>query len=79
MLGPGVMRNETAAAALIAGQLDYHRGRTPVFLVPVECGDLVQTLYGWGIRNCELHFAQVRGAFSPSTGIIMPTFMPETG
>ena len=40
---------------------------------------LGETLYGWGVRNCEPHFAQVRGAFQPPTGLIMPTFMPETG
>lgn len=79
LLGPGVMRSEADAAALIAAQLDHHRGRTPVFLVPAEAAGLVQTLYGWGARNCELHFAQVRGAFTPATGMIMPTFMPETG
>ena len=79
LFGPGVMRDEAAAAALIAAQLDHHRGRTPVFLVPCQCAGLVQTLYGWGVRNCELHFAQVRGDFHPPTGLIMPTFMPETG
>jgi len=79
LLGPGVTRTERAAAALIAAQLDHHRGRTPVFLVPAEAAWLVQTLYGWGARNCELHFAQIRGDFRPPTGIIMPTFMPETG
>ena len=79
LLGPGVMRDEPTAAALIAAQLDHHEGRTPVFLVPAECAELVQTLYGWGARNCELHFAQIRGAFQRPTGVIMPTFMPETG
>ena len=79
MLGPGVMRDESTAAALIAAQLDHHKERTPVFLVPVQAAELVQTLYGWGARNCELHFAQIRGAFHAPTGIIMPTFMPETG
>jgi RimJ/RimL family protein N-acetyltransferase len=79
MLGPGVMRDESTAAALIAAQLDHHKGSAPVFLVPVQAAELVQTLYGWGARNCELHFAQIRGAFRPPTGIIMPTFMPETG
>jgi GNAT superfamily N-acetyltransferase len=79
LLGPGVMRSESDAAALIAAQLAHHRGRTPVFLVPCESSQLVHDLYRWGARNCELHFAQVRGAFEPPTGLIMPTFMPETG
>jgi GNAT superfamily N-acetyltransferase len=79
MLGPGAARTEADAAALIAAELDRHRGRRPVFLVPVECATLVRTLYGWGGRNCEIHFAQVRGQFEPFRGVVMPTFMPETG
>jgi GNAT superfamily N-acetyltransferase len=79
MLGPGVMRTPADAAALIAAQLNHHRGRQPVFLVPVDCTELVRQLYAWGARNCELHFCQVRGSWSPFTGVVMPTFMPETG
>jgi GNAT superfamily N-acetyltransferase len=79
MLGPGVARTEEDAAALLLAELDVHRGRSPVFLVPVEASRLVQQVYSWGGRNCELHFAQVRGACQPVRGITMPTFMPETG
>ena len=79
MLGPGVMRSDEAAAALIANHLRFYSDSTPVFLVPCDRADLVATLYGWGARNCELHFAQVRGAWREPTGIIIPTFMPETG
>ena len=78
MLGPGVARTEADAAALIAAELDHHRGRTPVFLVPVQMADLVRTLYGWGARNCEMHVHQVLGDCPPLTGVHMPTFMPET-
>ncbi|MCX7824578.1 MAG: GNAT family N-acetyltransferase [Verrucomicrobiae bacterium] len=78
MLGPGVARGEDHAAALILRELDQHRGRQPVFLVPVDCGHLVRTLYGWGARNCELHLAQVRGEAAPLRGVIMPTFLPES-
>ena len=79
MLGPGVSRSESEAAALILRELDYYRGRSPVFLIPVERGALVRQLYDWGARNCELHFCQVRGEFRPFQGISMPTFLPETG
>jgi GNAT superfamily N-acetyltransferase len=79
MLGPGVARTEAGAAALLLAELDLHRGRSPVFLVPVERAGLVRRVYAWGGRNCELHFAQVRGAFEPFRGVTMPTFMPETG
>ncbi|HZO87820.1 MAG TPA: GNAT family N-acetyltransferase [Chthonomonadaceae bacterium] len=79
MLGPGMARTPAQAAALIFAELNHHRGRQPVFLVPVDSGALVQEMYRWGARNCELHFAQARGEWKPPNGIIMPTFMPETG
>ncbi|MFP6872701.1 MAG: GNAT family N-acetyltransferase [Verrucomicrobiales bacterium] len=80
MLGPGVSAGWQDSAALILGELNArHRGGAPVFLVPVDQGELVATLYGWGARNCEMHLGQVRGVCPPLTGVTMPTFMPETG
>ena len=78
MLGPGVMRSEAAALALIHAQLVGMGGHQPVFLVPARSTNLVSSLYQWGARNCELHVAQARGAVTPPSGITMPTFMPET-
>lgn len=78
MLGPGWARDEDDAIALIQGELDHHRGRSPVFLVPVDRPNLVARLYALGARNCEIHFSQVRGSYQSPTGISMPTFMPET-
>lgn len=79
MLGPGFMRDQNDAAALILAEISVRRGLSPVFLVPVDQSELVRTLYSWGARNCEIHFAQVRGRFQPFAGVVMPTFMPETG
>ncbi len=79
MLGPCVARTERQALALLAGELDRHRGRQPVFLIPVECAEMVRAAYAWGARNCELHFCQVRGDFHAFRGVNMPTFLPETG
>ena len=79
MIGPGISRTDQQALALLQNQLNHNRGRTPVFLIPVDRPHLVQTLYSWGARNCEIHFAQVLGDFSAPTGVVMPTFMPETG
>jgi hypothetical protein len=80
MLGPGCMRSENDALALIRYQLDqYHRGGQPVWLVPSSCHSLVSELYRWGAKNCELHFGQTRGQWQDPVGVIMPTFMPETG
>lgn len=79
MLGPGVARTEDQAIALIYAELNQHAGHTPVFLVPVNCGELVQQLYKWGARNCEMHVAQSYGLAQQPAGIIMPTFLPESG
>ena len=78
MIGPCVARGAKQAAALVAAELDRHRGRTPVFLVPVDCPELVWAAYRWGARNCEIHFSQVRGPAQPIRGVLMPTFLPET-
>jgi hypothetical protein len=79
MIGPGVMREDVVALALIHAQLAHRRGTSPVFLVPTHEAALVAELYGWGCRNVELHFAQVRGASMPPDGVIMPSFLPESG
>lgn len=82
MLGPGVARTEEQALALILAELEQHATRNtgrPVFLIPVDCQWLVQKMYALGARNCELHFGQVRGTWQAPSGVVMPTFMPETG
>ncbi|MBT5690415.1 MAG: GNAT family N-acetyltransferase [Opitutae bacterium] len=79
ILGPGVARTEEQTLALLHAELNHNTGRSPVFLVPTDCRQLVDNLYGWGARNCELHFSQTLGEWNPQTGIILPTFMPETG
>ncbi len=79
MLGPGVSRTEADGLALLAAELDRYRGRTVLYLVPVESGAIVRELYTWGARNCELHVHQVRGPYEPFRGVNFPTFMPETG
>lgn len=78
MLGPGVCRTDEQAIALLQKELNVNRGRTPVFLVPVEREKIVRQMYAWGARNCELHFCQVRGEFKPFKGINLPTFILET-
>lgn len=73
------MRNEQDAVALIHAQLDVHRGHTVVGLVPCQFDHVIRTMYSWGALNCELHLGQTRGAWIEPDGIVMPTFMPETG
>jgi GNAT superfamily N-acetyltransferase len=79
MIGPGFARDEAIAGDLLLAELNRRCGNTPVFLVPVDCRALVERAYGWGARNCELHFAQIRGDWQPYRGVVLPTFMPETG
>ena len=78
MLGPGVMRDVPSALALIYRQLEHHAGRTPVFLAPTDRPELLEQVYKWGGRNCEIHMHNVLGRFPRMQGINMPTFMPET-
>ena len=79
MLGPGVARDEAAAAALLWRALDALRGASPVFLVPCTAADLVRQCYAWGARNVELHAAQSLGPVAPARGLAFPTFLPESG
>ncbi|MBS11272.1 MAG: GNAT family N-acetyltransferase [Gemmatimonadetes bacterium] len=79
IMGPGVMRNEETAIDLSVAELDHHRGQTVLLLVPALARDLLGAVYAWGGRNCEIHFAQCRGEYAPFQGVVMPTFMPETG
>lgn len=78
MLGPGLARDETLAAALVRGELNYHRGCSPIWLVPSGSRKLVDAMYAMGAKNCDLHVSQVLGDYVPETGIVLPTFMPET-
>ena len=79
MIGPGVAKTQDQAAALILRELNVHAGRSPVFLVPMACDELVRRMYDWGARNCEMHFCQVLGEFHDFQGVNMPSFLPETG
>ena len=78
LMGPGIAKSADVATALIQVELNNHRGTTPIFLVPAHNKKLVKSMYDLGARNCELHVGQVLGNAPPITGVVMPTFMPET-
>ncbi len=78
VLGPGVASDEEAALALVWTALNDLPGHSYVLLAPASASDLVRTLYRWGARNIELHVAQTFGANPTSSGIVFPTFLPET-
>jgi len=79
MIGPGVALDEDSAFALMLAELDHHRGRTPVALVPGRFPGLVRRLYAIGGRNCETHVAQSTRPTPQPAGITLPTFLPESG
>lgn len=80
MLGPGCSHSEEIALELISWMLDqHHRGTTPVVLVPAQRSALSQVLLQWGGRICELHLAQVKGQAQQPGGVVMPSFLPESG
>ena len=78
-IGPGVGENDKIILGMLAILLEKFRGKSPVFLLPVSARQAVQTAYSWGAKNCEIHFSQCNGKYQPPRGVIMPTFMPETG
>lgn len=80
MLGPGCCDSEAGALDLIGWMLNqHHRGATPVVLVPSQMPGLSRTLAQWGGRICELHLAQVKGSAQAPQGVVLPTFLPESG
>ena len=79
MIGPGGMEDDAGALALLTAQLHHHVPATPVLLVPARATQLIASLYQAGARNLELHTAQVRGSSREPQGIIIPTFLPESG
>ncbi len=79
LVGPGVADTEDAAICLVAEELCQHVGGQALVLVPCTAPRLAEAIYAWGGRNCELHVAQVRGDSPPARGVVLPTFMPETG
>jgi len=78
MLGPGCMRDDEDAIALIKCELNARRGNLMVWLVPSDRPAIARAMYDIGARNCELHFGQSTGEPPTIRGVVMPTFMPET-
>ena len=79
MLGPCVARSEKATLALLLQATERFRSQVPLFVIPMDKRELVETLYEWGARNVETHLFQVRGKFQPFNGVSLPSFLPETG
>ena len=78
MIGPGATRSSEIAAVLIRAEMNRYPGRSPVVLVPSAERKLVDTLLAWGMKNCEIHTNQCLGEWIAPTGLLFPTFMPES-
>ena len=79
MVGPGFARSEQEAIALIYTSLEHHCDNSAVVLIPSTAVAIIRAMYAWRARNCELHLAQVRGHWLTPHGVVIPSFMPETG
>lgn len=79
MIGPCVARDEAAALALILHAAERFRGTSVLLVVPMEARRLVEQLYAWRAVNVETHLAQIWGEFQPIRGIVMPSYLPESG
>jgi hypothetical protein len=80
MLGPGLAVDERVAGRMLRAVLDAEfRGVEALWLVPADCAELVRECYGMGARNVELHLGSVRGGGALMSGVVFPTFMPESG
>ncbi len=78
LIGPGVAVDAAAAEAMLRAQLQRFLGSDVLVVLPASYPELIAVAYGLGARNCELHFAQVRGRAAPINGVVFPTYLPET-
>ncbi|MEW4487010.1 GNAT family N-acetyltransferase [Thalassoglobus sp. JC818] len=79
MVGPGVSTDSEVAAKLISRALDRFRGSSVVILIPSKDQSLIQAMYQLGGKNCELHFGQSLGDAPTINGVVVPSFLPESG
>lgn len=79
IIGPGVGKNETIMKSLIKNNLEYYRGSSAMFLLPMENHTLVTEMYNLGAKNVETHLYQVWGDYTKPKGVVLPSFLPESG
>lgn len=78
MIGPAVARTEEGCLTLILRELNRYPGNKPICLIPSDALLIRRVLRRLGARLCETHIAQVRGQDFPVSGVVIPSFMPET-
>lgn len=75
MPDPCIAHSEKATLALLLQATERFCCQVPLFVIPMDKRELVETLYDWGAHNVETHLFQVRGKFLPFNGVNLP----ETG
>jgi GNAT superfamily N-acetyltransferase len=79
MLGPCIARDEEVAIALIKRELERFKGTWALLVVPIQKRKIIDQLYAWKAVNVEIHLMEAWGEFGGFNGVVMPSFLPETG
>ena len=79
ILGPCVAKDAETALALLRNDVNRFKGTWALFVVPMQQRKIVDKLYAWKAFNVETHVMQVWGEFRPINGVVLPSFLPETG
>ncbi len=78
MIGPGVATSEEAMKWLICYEANRYPGNKPILLIPSSALTLRKELFSLGATICEMHITQVLGEARVPSGVVLPSFMPET-
>lgn len=79
ILGPCVAKDAETALALLRMDINRFCGTWALFVVPMQQRKIVEQLYAWKAFNVETHVLQVWGEFQPFKGVVMPSYLPESG
>jgi len=79
VLGPCVARDPETVLALLRRDINRYKGTWALFVVPMQERKIVDQLYSWKAANVETHVMQVWGEFTPIKGVVLPSYLPESG
>ena len=79
ILSPCVARDQETALALLRNDVNRFAGTWALFVVPMQQRKIVDQLYEWKAFNVETHVLQVWGEYKPCTGVVLPSYLPESG
>lgn len=79
ILGPCFARDADTVLALLRNDINRFSGTWALFVVPMQERKIVDQLYEWKAFNVETHVLQVWGDFTPIKGVVLPSYLPESG